>query len=77
MPVAGRFKYQHQSPEDYPAVGDWVLFSLDGAGSARIHYVLPRRTAFVRKVAGRTSDLQVVASNVDVVFLMMARVDTS
>ncbi len=35
-----------------------------------MHAVLPRRTCFTRKVAGRTSDAQVAAANVDTVFLV-------
>jgi ribosome biogenesis GTPase len=48
-----------------PTVGDWVL-----ASGQRIHRVLTRRSAFSRKSAGRTSDQQVVAANVDTVLLV-------
>jgi len=47
------------------AVGDWVLLS-DGL----IRSVLPRRSALVRSAAGRTSDSQTLAANVDVVFVV-------
>jgi ribosome biogenesis GTPase len=39
---------------------------------ASIVHVLPRRSRFSRKVAGGVTDEQVVAANVDVVFLVMA-----
>ncbi|WP_371327790.1 ribosome small subunit-dependent GTPase A [Modestobacter sp. DSM 44400] len=48
-----------------PAVGDWVALRGELAVA-----VLPRRTAFVRTVAGRGSAAQVVAANVDVVFVV-------
>jgi ribosome biogenesis GTPase / thiamine phosphate phosphatase len=60
------------APADFPVVGDWV--GLDGDGVIRA--VLPRRTAFVRRAAADpgsgTVREQVVAANVDVVFVAAA-----
>ena len=57
--------------EELPAVGDWVAARpLDGERKAVIEAVLPRRSAFVRKEAGARTIGQVVAANVDVVFLV-------
>ena len=50
-----------------PAVGDWVAVRGEQAVA-----VLPRRSAFVRTVAGRTSAAQVVAANLDVVLVVDA-----
>ncbi|UOY00824.1 ribosome small subunit-dependent GTPase A [Blastococcus sp. PRF04-17] len=50
-----------------PAVGDWVAIRGELAVA-----VLPRRSAFVRTVAGRTSAAQVVAANLDVVLVVDA-----
>ena len=47
------------------AVGDWV-----GVAGAVIRSVLPRRSAIVRSVAGRTSESQTLAANVDVAFVV-------
>ncbi|MEM9598692.1 MAG: GTPase RsgA, partial [Acidobacteriota bacterium] len=55
---------------ELPAIGDWVAVDGDD-GEARIHAVLPRRTRLSRKVAGGRTEEQVVAANVDVVFLVM------
>jgi ribosome biogenesis GTPase len=57
----------------FPVIGDWVAFATPGSGSdhARIEAVLPRRTKLSRKVAGTRSEEQVVAANVDTVFVMM------
>ena len=69
--VSGRFRHETVTFGDFPAVGDWVAAAVrpDEAG-ATIHAVLPRRSAFRRTVAGGRSDDQVVAANVDTVFLM-------
>jgi ribosome biogenesis GTPase len=70
--VSGRFRFETQGPEDFPAVGDWV--AIEGTlerETATIHAVLPRRSAFTRLGAGRRSDGQVVAANIDVVLIAM------
>ena len=53
-----------------PAVGDWVALEL--ATPALIHAVLPRRTMISRKAAGETTEEQVVAANIDVIFIVSA-----
>jgi ribosome biogenesis GTPase / thiamine phosphate phosphatase len=70
--VSGRFRFD-AGPAGFPAVGDWVAISGSPADdAATIHALLPRRTSFTRKVAGLRSDGQVVAANVDVVFVAMS-----
>src|SRR5438067_8391703 len=55
------------------AVGDWVAFEPPETGHrAWVQEVLPRASAFVRKAAGREVAEQVVAANVDTVFLCTA-----
>ena len=59
--------------DELPAVGDWVAARpLEGERKALIEAVLPRRSAFTRKEASRRTAEQVVAANVDVVFLVSA-----
>jgi len=72
--AAGRLRLSIRKGEsERPSVGDWVaLEARPQEGSAVIHAVLPRRTQLVRKAAGRTEEEQVVAANVDVVFLVSA-----
>jgi ribosome biogenesis GTPase len=54
-----------------PAVGDWVAVRVrDGGERATIMGVLPRRSVFSRKTALNTTEEQVVAANVDTVFLV-------
>jgi ribosome biogenesis GTPase len=70
--VTGRFLHVLAGSVGFPAVGDWVgLQPLLHEGRALIHALLRRRTQFARKAAGSAVEEQIVASNVDVVFLVM------
>ena len=71
--IAGRVKYRASSRRELPAVGDWVVVRKqpDDARGA-IVAVLPRRSRFSRRMAGHVTGEQVVAANVDVVFVVMA-----
>lgn len=63
----------HLAGAELPAVGDWVAARpLPGERKALIEAVLPRRTAFTRKEAWRRTVEQVVAANVDTVFIVSA-----
>jgi ribosome biogenesis GTPase len=69
--VAGRLRHDARGREALPAVGDWVAVEARRPERrATIRHVLPRRGALVRKAAGRTSDAQVVAANLDVVYVV-------
>ncbi|HUL75396.1 MAG TPA: ribosome small subunit-dependent GTPase A [Vicinamibacterales bacterium] len=69
--VAGRVKYRATGRHELPAVGDWVALRLDPAGGrAVIREVLPRTSWFSRKVAGKETEEQVVAANIDTVLLV-------
>jgi ribosome biogenesis GTPase len=71
--VTGRLRHEAASRRELPAVGDWVAVAPRAVeGRATIHAVLPRRSSFERKAAGRETEAQVVAANVDVVFLVAA-----
>jgi len=67
--VVGKLLYESDNPADLPAVGDWVLVQPFDE-EAIIHAVLPRFSAFERKEAGRLTRRQVVAANIDTVFLV-------
>jgi len=69
--VSGRFRHQAEGKHAYPAVGDWVAADvLPDEEKAMIHAVLPRKSGFVRKVAGGRTEGQVVAANVDTAFIV-------
>jgi len=74
--AAGRLRHEAAGQHELPAVGDWVAYRPDDSTSlsarprVRIEAILPRRSAFVRKVAGSETKQQVVAANIDTVFLV-------
>jgi ribosome biogenesis GTPase len=69
--VTGRVRHQAQAREDFPAVGDWVVLTmLPQEKRASIHAILPRKSKFSRKVAGPNSEEQIIATNIDTVFLV-------
>jgi len=70
--VTGRFRHQALTAAAYPAVGDWVLAQEAGPELALIHGLLPRQNVLSRKEAGPLVQEQVLAANVDVVFVMTA-----
>lgn len=73
VPLAGRLKHRAVGRGELPAVGDWVVVRRSpGADGGAIVAVLPRRSRFSRKLAGPVTGEQVVAANVDVVFIVMA-----
>jgi ribosome biogenesis GTPase len=69
--VSGSLRHAALGPQDLPAIGDWVALRPRPGGGAAIQAVLPRRTAFVRRAAGERGVAQVLAANVDTVFLVM------
>ncbi|HET9533703.1 MAG TPA: ribosome small subunit-dependent GTPase A, partial [Blastocatellia bacterium] len=69
--IAGRLRHRASNRADLPAVGDWVVISArPEEGRATIHEVLPRKSKFARKVAGQKVREQILAANVDTVFLV-------
>jgi ribosome biogenesis GTPase len=70
--VSGGLRHRAAGRHEFPAVGDWVAITPGAPGRrAVIQAILPRRSKFSRKVAGRETTEQVVAANIDTVFLMM------
>jgi ribosome biogenesis GTPase len=70
--AAGRLRHQATAEVDYPAVGDWVaLRARAGEPRTSIQAILPRASRFSRKVAGDLTREQIVAANIDTVFLAM------
>lgn len=68
--VSGRFRYQTTDRSGFPVVGDWVALEPFGGDRAMIHAVLERQSAFSRKAAGELTEAQVLAANLDTVFLV-------
>ncbi|HEX2974077.1 MAG TPA: ribosome small subunit-dependent GTPase A, partial [Tepidisphaeraceae bacterium] len=65
-------RHQATRRSDLPAVGDWVAIEpRPQERTATIHAVLPRKSQFSRKVAGTVTDEQIVAANVETIFLVI------
>ena len=67
MDISGKFRYEAADAAAFPAIGDWVAVR-----DRVIHHVLERRSVVSRAVAGRTTAEQVVAANVNTIFVVTA-----
>jgi len=69
-------KIIHETRGDHaklPKVGDWVAVKvMPDEEKAMIHAVLPRTTQITRKHSGRDTSAQILAANLETVFLVMA-----
>ena len=71
--VSGKFRYNALAVSNYPAVGDFVMADWnDNGGNAVIHHILHRKSCVLRKAAGNARQEQVVAANIDTIFLCMS-----
>ncbi|HEU5139422.1 MAG TPA: ribosome small subunit-dependent GTPase A [Bacillales bacterium] len=71
--ITGNFRFRAYDREDYPAVGDWVAVKEQPGGQkASIYAILPRQSKFSRKAAGTDVSEQIIAANVNTVFLVNA-----
>lgn len=68
--VTGKFRSEHESGLDKPAVGDWVAISDRGNETLIVEAVLERSSRFVRQEVDRGTSAQVIAANIDFVFLV-------
>jgi len=70
--VTGKLLYTNHGT-DLPAVGDWVCIEYyDSEESATIHAVLQRKSFLRRKTAGQHIDYQMIASNIDIAFIVQS-----
>lgn len=69
--LAGRLR-RELGEREWPCVGDWVALDAPPGPdrTAVVQRVLDRRTVFLRGAAGRAARAQVVAANVDLVFVV-------
>lgn len=68
--AAGRLFYMATSEAELPKTGDWVLMTETDAGRALIHQVLERKSTISRKVPGKKTEEQILAANVDKLFIV-------
>ena len=72
--VSGKYRFETSESLDFPVVGDFVLLDreTDSTGRAQIQRCLPRHSALIRKAAGETQERQLMAANMDKVFICMS-----
>lgn len=71
--VTGKMLFNVDSPVDFPTVGDWVYVQFyDHDAFAVIHDILPRKSLLKRKTAGKKTDYQLIAANIDTAFIMQS-----
>lgn len=69
--LSGKFLMQCKNTGDYPTVGDWVAFKpIMFSGFVSIHGMLDRKSKFSRKSKGKFSGEQVIAANIDTIFIV-------
>jgi ribosome biogenesis GTPase len=72
--IAGKLLHELKSDAELPKVGDWVAFrpTMPGEAKAVIQAVLPRRTKLGRKIPGRETEEQLLVTNIDLAFVVLA-----
>ncbi|OEH94184.1 ribosome small subunit-dependent GTPase A [Bacillus solimangrovi] len=71
--LSGKYYHEAELTRDFPCVGDWVLFTpLLDEGKGIIHQTLERKSLLSRQAAGEKTIEQLIAANVDTVFLVNA-----
>ncbi len=70
--VTGKFLHTTKTTSEMPCVGDWVSVHYDAKDAASIHGVLPRKSFLRRKTAGKDTQLQMIAANIDVAFIVQS-----
>ncbi|HEX4953165.1 MAG TPA: ribosome small subunit-dependent GTPase A [Thermoanaerobaculia bacterium] len=69
--LAGGLRYRAASKAELPTVGDWVAVQpVEPPGRSIVQAVLPRSTQLVRRAAGEKEEAQVLAANVDTVWIL-------
>lgn len=70
--ITGNLRFTARNREDFPAVGDWVAVATFDPDFAIIHQIMPRYSVLKRQAAGHSGDIQIIAANIDVAFLVQA-----
>ncbi len=70
--ITGNIRFSARSRIDFPAVGDWVRITKMDQHSAIILEIFPRKTILSRQAVGKQGEIQVIASNIDVAFIVQS-----
>lgn len=63
--LIGNLRFTAESRADFPAVGDWVAISAYDKDKALIHAIYPRHSMITRQAVGRSTEVQIIATNID------------
>jgi ribosome biogenesis GTPase len=70
--ITGNLRFTANSRLDFPAVGDWVALTIYDSYHSIIHKILPRDSIISRKAIASTNAIQIIATNIDYAFIMLA-----
>jgi len=70
--ITGNIRFSARSRTHFPAVGDWVRITKMDQDSAIILEVFPRNSILSRQAVGKTGEIQVIAANIDVAFIVQS-----
>ncbi len=71
--VTGKLLFNAKSSSEFPKVGNWIVISIfEMENKAIIHELLPRHTNFSRKIAGKKTEQQILAANIDIIFIVQS-----
>lgn len=70
--VPGKFLYAAGSGSELPKVGDWVIVTRMDEDRVMIHHVLNRAGMISRKSSGKSPAEQIIAANIDVLFIVLS-----
>lgn len=70
--LLGNLRFTAESRYDLPAVGDFVAISEYDEGKALIHAIYPRKSIIERRAAGKSTQVQIIATNIDYGLIVQA-----
>jgi ribosome biogenesis GTPase / thiamine phosphate phosphatase len=71
--MTGKMLFNADSPAEFPTVGDWVYAQFyDNESFAVIHEIIPRKSLLKRKTAGKKTEYQLIAANIDTAFIVQS-----
>ena len=71
--LAGRFLFESETNLDLPCTGDWVYVQYYNENTLGIiNGILPRGSLLKRKAAGKRTEFQLIASNIDTAFIVQS-----
>lgn len=71
--ITGKFLYDADNLASFPKTGDWVVITFfKDENKCIIHNLLDRRSYFSRAQAGKEAGVQIIAANIDYLFIVQS-----